>query len=85
MTIVRVASLLSSPTQELKPHPADGPKFLCQEHTHLDLHEEVPQVLLEGGDVLIQAEQTRYKHLHLGTEDETSQLLVWRCSVNKIT
>lgn len=48
--------------------------------THLDLHEEVPQVLLEGGDVLIQAEQTRYKHLHLGTEDETNKLLVWQCS-----
>lgn len=48
--------------------------------THLDLHEEVPQVLLEGGDVLIQAEQTRYKHLHLGTEDETNKQLVWQCS-----
>lgn len=35
--------------------------------THLDLDEEVPQVLLEGGDVLIQAEQPRYKHLHLCT------------------
>lgn len=39
--------------------------------THLDLHKEVPQVLLEGGDVLIQAEQTCYKHLHLGTEEKT--------------
>lgn len=39
--------------------------------THLDLHEEVPQVLFEGGDVLVQAEQTRYKHLHLGTEHKT--------------
>lgn len=39
--------------------------------THLDLHQEVPQVLLEGGDVLVQAEQTRYKHLHLGAGDNT--------------
>lgn len=39
--------------------------------THLDLHKEVPQVLFEGRNVLIQAEETRYKHLHLGTEDRT--------------
>lgn len=37
---------------------------------HLDLYQEIPQVLFEGWDVLIEAEQTCYKHLHLGTEDE---------------
>ena len=34
---------------------------------HLDLDEEVPKVLFEGRDVLVQAEQACYKHLHLGT------------------
>jgi len=34
---------------------------------HLDLHQEVPEVLLEGRDVLVQAEQPRDEHLHLGT------------------
>lgn len=43
--------------------------------THLDLHQEVPQVLFEGGDVLIQAEQTRHKHVHLGTEENTSSYI----------
>ena len=47
--------------------------LIIYSNTHFDLHEEVPQVLLEGGDVLIQAEQTRHKHLHLGAEHEKQQ------------
>lgn len=39
--------------------------------THLDLHQEVPQMLFKSRDVLIQAEQTRYKHLHLSAGDKT--------------
>lgn len=42
-----------------------------KEVTYLDLDQEVPEVLFKGRNVLIQAEQTRDKHLHLGTEKTT--------------
>lgn len=41
--------------------------------TYFDLDQEVPEVLFEGRNVLIQAEQAGNKHLHLGAEKQNTR------------
>lgn len=55
---------------------------------YLYLHQEVPKVLFEGRNILIQAEQTGYEHFHLRTgKKKTAQFTsaVWQAHAQQHT